>query len=447
VVNKKTRSTIQTTTWKKIRDRVSKVNPDFAAAVDSVSPNDSYELYSVKYPFGSMIFDTAVLNLPNSANQLVPLTHHTIPAKLKEQLSYRTIPMGMMLSKESELHTKTGNYLIPLTIFSEGSLFGVWETFDPLNSFLIKLSWNVSSGARSLFMLPKITERSGYQRLQKEFGVRIKAPARLKDHWKVFAELTQSQNFPTSWDSEVLFFSKKWFDQLQKKNAWPTLQNYLYKTVWQQSMFWRFLVTFNLIWHQFSLTIKNNRARWGSYQLETLKHLITIGLGGLPSFTPSDNAEKLAPTKTLQDIFLGCYGLNYVPTIMLPHHFSLKSNKFAYYSINEPALIEGMPKTREVSNIMRITKDVKILFDDLRQELEKDAPLKWNLPICELATKVTFDFFHTIPDTTGLLQIPQCLPKDDPVLMTMPDKYAIRPFCESSVFLKGLVRMGRNKTS
>lgn len=445
MINEKNRSTIQATTWKKVRDRVAKVNPEFAAAVDSVSPNDSYELYSVKYPFGAMIFDAAVLNLPNNANQLVPLTHHTIPTKLKEQLSYRTIPMGIILSGGGEMHAAIKDRLIPLLVHLEGGLFGVWEAFDPPNSYLVKLSWNVSSGARSLFMLPKITETSGYQRLQKEFSGRIKPPSQLKDHWKVFKELTQSQSFPVPWDSEILFFSKKWFNQLQKENVWPTLQNYLYKTVWRQSMFWRFLITFNLIWQQFALIIKRDSIKWGSYQLETLKHLMMLVAGALPSFTPADNAEKLAPINALQEIFVNVYGLNYTPTIMVPYHFSIADKKSAYYSINEPTLIESVPKTREVLNVMEITKEIKALLEEFKQEIDADTLKMKNTPLHELISTVNFSFYHTMQDSSNQLKLSHHLPQDDPAFLSISKKYGERPFCGSSSFLRGLVTIGGNE--
>lgn len=425
--------------WQDIRDKVHKVNPEFATIVDKLNPDKSYVVYDVTYPFGAKIFNEGILNIPDRNGSLIPITNCSLLQK--EDLTYRAIPMGLVLNKAIENHIELNDRVIPLTLFSEGTIFGAWETLDPLHSYFIKISWNVTSGGRSIFMLPKIAETLRYKKMQRDLGIRINAPKKLKDHWKVFKDIANSSLFPEQWYSEILLFGKKWFEKIQQKDkAWLSLRDFLFQTAWFQSMYWRFLVTQSLVWQKFSSIVKENNIKWGSYQLETVKHLITLGTGALPSFTAYDPLELTAPIKNLQKVFLDSYNIEYTPTILVPHHV-LPSDKgiCCYYSINEPTLIESTPKTREISNIMQVTREVKILLDSFMYEIKKGMMKMENTPIYKLADTVKYDFIHTSFDPDEQLILSSDLPKKDLNLLIMPDKYADLPFSYASNFLRGAV--------
>ena len=429
--------------WKNVSKQVHRVNSELATIIDQLDLNNQYTLYKISYPFGAMIFDTAMLNLPNSSNELVPLIHHTIPNNVKENLTYRSIPIGMSLSNNLEVHSSIENRIIPLTIMSEGTPFGVWESLDPSYSYFVKLAWNISSGARSIFMLPKIQEISGYQRIQNELGVTLNKPKRLQDQWQVFKTIAESEAFPTAWHTEVLFFSKAWFNKLTETKidpAWSNLINYLYKTAWKQSMFWRFSSAFNLMWQQFATIVKSKSIRCGSYQLETLKHLVTMGVGALPCFGAEYN-NSAGPLRELQKIFIDIYGLNYIPTIMSPHHFTVKPNTFGYYSLNEPTLIESVPKNREVSNVMQVTREIKQLFEQFKEEVIKSNLKIDNTPTYDLINKVSFDFIHTLYDPVSNLLASSKLPEQDHDLTFIEKNNKYLKFSGNSNFMRGCIRL------
>lgn len=433
---------IEKVTWKGIRENIAKVNPKFAKIVDDLSPGPSYYMYRIRYPYGAMIFNKSILQLPNASGELVPITHHTIPNEFREQLCYRVIPMHMVLKKSIELFAEAQGRLIPYTVLGEGGFSGLWESFDPSYSYFVKMSWNVSSGARSIFMLPKITEAIGYKRLQRDFGVKINPPNNLMDQWQVFKAIAKSPDFPDPWASELLFFPKKWFDQFQKENEWLELQRYFYSTVWSQSKFWRFLVTLNLVWQEFSSVIKQKHLPWGSYQLETLKHLVMLAVGQLSSFSAQDPFEITAPLNSFKEAYLNSYGVTYAPTIFIPHHLNMnEKGSCGYYSISEPTLVESVPKTREISNLMQVTRETKSLFDNFREEVKNGELFVENTPIYEMIDKVDFEFFHNNYDKTRLLSASNDLPKKDPSLIAMPANHYKRPFCYSGKFLHGGVRL------
>ncbi len=434
---------IQTVYWKTVRNRVAEINPAFAAAVDAVAPGQQFPIYSVTYPFGQMIFDEGILNIPHSNGRWLPLNHADVPVPMKEQLSYRAIPIGLMLKHSAEVHVDTQDRIIPLTILSQGTPFGLWEALDPLHSYFTRLAWCVSSGARSLYLLCKISEATGHRRLKQAFGVRSPMPKRLRDQWAIFREITQHEDFPSPWASQVLFFSKPWFEQLTTDSAWIMLKNYCYETVWQQSMFWRAEATLDLVWQSFAAKLNEANVKCGAYHLETLKHLVRMGVGALPLFVAADAKESLGPVQGLQQVLVDCYGLkDYIPTFIQPARFAMeRPGSIGYYSINEPTLIESVQRNREILNIKQVIRDVKQLYERLQVAILEDGLKIENTPIFSLMQSVAMDFFHTDPDPSGQLEVSALLPKEDRLLTEMSPKEEGRRFCESSTFLRGCVRM------
>ena len=71
-----------------------------------------------------------------------------------------------------------------------------------------------------------------------------------------------------------------------------------------------------------------------------------IGLGSAVGFRPATD-ESLAPVKLIQEAYVERYGLKkYAPTIMIPHHFNMHSEKEppVYYSLQLPTTMTFSPK-------------------------------------------------------------------------------------------------------
>ena len=172
-----------------------------------------------------------------------------------------------------------------------------------------------------------------------------------------------------------------------------------------------------------------------------------LGLGALPSFAPiPSGANDIAPADELKKVFMEDYGLKYIPTMMAPHHFDMnKKPGFAYYSINEPSLIESVPRSREVSNLMQFTRDIKKLFDLFMETLiADDLKLQKTVIFDMLVNKVKYEFFHSEADTKHVLRPSTILPREDRDFMAIPQGYGNRLFCESSSFMRGCIRLSIN---
>jgi hypothetical protein len=435
---------IETLSWDKVRQDVQKVNAGLAFAIDDVDPNQNYHIYKVRYPFGAKIFEDGNLKLPNAKGVITSFNDPSL-ADLAKQLSYRTMPIGIVVKKSLENYAEFDDRIIPITLFNEGSILGAWEALDPPLSYFPKTAWNLNAGARSIFMLPKISEIGGNKKLRKEYGVSLLCPKMIKDHWTVFRDLANHDNFSKPWHAEVLFLAKKWHDSLSTSKSWVSLRNFLLDRSWQISMFWRHEIMINLAWQKFAADVKAEYLKIDPSLLEMLKHLITIGVGALPAFVPADVDEITAPIESLQKVYLDCYGLKYVPTIMRPHHFDKSSDKFCYYSLREPTFIESAPRNREIINFMQTTRELQDLFNQFKERVMTGKSKFENTPVHDLIKTVDFEFFHTDPDLSNNLRQSHFLPREDAKFMLMPKGYGNRQFCEFSSFVKGCVRLHSTK--
>lgn len=420
-------SSFQVLTWKEIKEEVKNVNPDLAAIINSINPGSKYKLYSVNYPYGEMVFKKASVNIPNA------------PIEVIENLNYKVIPLGIVLKNSLEIHAEEEGRIIPLTILNKGTLFGIWEIFDPVISYFVKLAWDVSSGARSIFLLPPISNKNSFLKLKKEFNISVQ-PNRIKDHWEIFKQIAQSSYDNNAWRSKALFFSKEWIKEIEEKNSWKELKIYLYQQAWKQSMFWRFSSTMNFIWQYFTQYIYDMNLKPCLSALETLKQVITIGVDALPSFSSRFNHELHAPISLFQKAFLDIYDIDYIPTIMVASYLSEQKEKtFGYYSCNFPTSIEASHINKGIRNALVHIKEVCNLFSEFKKEVLKNNIKISNTPIHNLINFYKFDFVHTLHDESLILSAK--LPFEDESLLIMPKGYAKKEFYAGSPFFKGCVRI------
>src|SRR5579871_3844189 len=204
---------IQQLTWPEAREHVKQSNKSLAEIIDKISPNRNYLLYKVTYSFGDLIIKNGLLQLPQKKNCVQPLKDIS-DHEIKDKLSYSSIPLFLTLKNCHEVFLDTGDRIIPLNLFNAGSLLGLFESMDFLFNYKSNPRWNVSAGARSLFMLPKISEMQGLKRLAKQYEIDSSnlQMVNFSDHWHVFKSIALHPTFTQSWQSEILIFSKEWLN-------------------------------------------------------------------------------------------------------------------------------------------------------------------------------------------------------------------------------------------
>ena len=216
-------------TWDDVREQVKQVNPKLAAVIDLISPDSRHKLFKASYAFGEEILKDGLLQIPNENGKLVPLS--AAPNHIQNALSYNfySNPVSMVLSGSSEIFIISDNHTIPLySLIPPGKIFGLWTVLSSDRTITPAFIWDMTSGARSLFMLPKISKMKSHRRIAKELGLQREAPKNILEHWHVFKEVANHVDFGMHWSSEFLFFTKEWFEG-------PILKDFklhLLETVW-----------------------------------------------------------------------------------------------------------------------------------------------------------------------------------------------------------------------
>ena len=381
--------------WEDIQKQAHRINPHFAEMIDRLSPNkQDYYFYKATYPYGAKVLETAVLQLPNTSGDIVPITDVSIEAQVKSDLEYNlnSNPVSMVLSNSFEIFYALETNTIPLSgLITSGSIFGMFRVLSPASNQQPKFLWDMTAGARSIFLLPKIAEEKRHYQLQKRFDVG-EVPGTLMDHWQVFRDLANHPDFPQEWQAEILFFPKQWFEHLDEP-SWMPFYYYLYRTAWNNTEFWRNQPFWHII---YSIILREFQRKCSAYIADTAKHLMHIGVGSQPGFMPAtDNIA--APISGLQQVYYDTYGLRKYPLIfMTPAFFDLDDPQAlpVYYSLQFPIASELGQSTRSRNSLIDDLHEVRSLLVRCESEILSGRFNVDNTPLKKMFQSVEFSCFH-----------------------------------------------------
>ncbi len=390
--------------------------------IESLPLTGQHKLIKGRYRFGDSIVTNGKFDILDDT--LTPL------------IDYSPIPLFIPISKHLEVFVFNNERIIPLNLIQEGKLVGLLETVDTLFNRLSKPKWSVNAGARSLFMLPKITDRTRYQRMGMKYQIpsdcRVK---NLQDHFHLFKYLAQHKNFPDStWQSEVIIFTKEWFkEKNQYTKVWSRFYSYIYKEAWQIANFVLTKFNIELEWESFASAIANRHLKPSQYIANTIKHLTAIGFGYYPGFRIADKSEKSAPIKGLQRVFAEDYKLDgYLPLMMHIAPLNAVKTHPVYYSLSYPTLLEGSP-TRSLNR--------NTLMLDIKEIMTNVSAIKSRTSPNNIIHQLNFDYFHVEHDKYQEVTPSSLMTSYDTTLL--PDKKfnQARIFPTKSQFWKGCIAM------
>lgn len=434
------KATIREVTWLEVRDVVYKVNAKLAESIDGFNVKERANLYLATYPFGTNVVKDGVLMLPSKDGNIVSIHDERINPSVKHQLNYCTIPPCIWLNTSGEVYVDVHDCRISLNVFNPGTICGLWEVLDESQSLFSQRIWSIAVGGRSIFALPKIGDVGGLKKLEKELAVRhLTTPKSIFEHIDLFSKIANAKE--NSWKCELLFFSEGWFKERLTSKSWLNFNYRLLRDEWTHSVYWRNKVTFDLLGHIFSLVQEKQNIRPNAYLINTVMHIVAIGIGSSPGFVPvTQNNELCAPTKLIQEELVQSYGLkNYIPMLMCPRYLSTSDfDCQVYYSMQVPTLLSSSQYLRKPHSVLDDMKEVKKLLESLRVYLEKYYPQLFNL-----LKNVEYEFFHSDVDENADIKHTSQIPKEDARFLDYPDKS--RTFCDNSSFLRGCIRITRKK--
>lgn len=446
-------SFFQEVKWKEVKEEFKKVDPGLFDIIEDWKPSEDYKLFKVSYRYGDPIIDKGLFHVPNDAGQVLPLNSGRFPQELKDALSYSHVPLGLLTKNGQEVFIENAERVISVAFFQPGVLLGLWESLKSDRTFSTRGVLNVSAGARSLFILPKVAEAGSYERLRKFYGVRLPMPRRLTDHGPIFTQIARHRDFHEEWRHEVIFFSGKWLERDEKNIHWLKFHHYLLEKAWNLSSYNRNTIAFDWIWQQFAESLTEKGLKPNTYLMDTLKQLVLVGVGAVPGFRPTHQSWKkfsvekdvsvAGPVEGLQRVYLEDYGLkSYVPTMMMPHHFSKDDDCQAiYYSLQVPTLLDSVPKARSQQSLMTELRELKTLVEHFLEDA-LDGLLKIEgTPVEWLVNNVSFDFFHSDQDGYDEILSSNLLSEEDPSFLKYYDTDKNRKFPETCSFVRGCVRL------
>lgn len=432
--------------WGDIRQDLASANPAFAKLVDAWKLPPSFRLFKAAYKFGQKISNKGRLNLPAKDGSVVALHSDVVPTELQSALSYSSLPLGFITKNTAEVYREVSRERVsPLAFFEPGVPLGLLETLEPAVSCCVRNVWDVVAGARSMFMLAKISDGVSHKKLQKETGIITAQPKEMFDHFSVFRDLYRAGAIKDNWETEIIFLSKEWLQPDFNNLNWLQFYSFLQQYLFAFSGYSRNKPTIDLVWDCFCEELTQIKQRPQSHIYETVRHLFAIACAAVPGFAPAvDNS--VGPISEIQRIYSDIYGLDKAPVIMAPKHFVLNRRyQPVYYSINFLTRFRSLPRGSSKINLSQEIHQIRSLIE-LFYTAFYDGKLKLeNTWLETVMDSVRFNYFHIEPSQAVGIFDPSEMPSSDPNLLIINGKTTKLPFKHDSRFLRGCVKISKRE--
>ncbi len=427
-------------TWSNARNIILKsCGKELVDIIDEISPDDRFKLIKFQFPYGTKIVEDGVMRFPIDQDTLLPVTDSRLPDFIKKNLCYLTVPLGIITKNIFEIYHECGDKLFSLYVINHGLQLGIWEFFGASTPY------SITSGARSAYMIPRISITTLHNNLKKKYNITSTVPTRLIDQWNVFKELANSKTFNKNWNTEILVLNKEWFEELNKKNpskGWLRLKNHLYQRSWDHTNVARKKLLTDFYWQAIVKNFGGKKRKCNPYVIDTLKHLLFIIIGALPASMPFDGDESYGPFNRIQEIYENDYGVEYIPTIMLPTYLSFDNKLPVYYSIQTPTLLNTTLKSKYVTSNMDDLRDLKDLVNDFVKESANISIKINNVFIRDMLNKVHFNFYHIDRFAYGgIINPTSSLPESDKRFLYDGIEGNNNKFAANGTFIRGCVKI------
>jgi hypothetical protein len=435
-------------TWEKSRKHVMAVNPKLAKLIDKLNPDNSYTLFLAKYPYGSQILVDGRMHFPANDGSLIALDNPDIGSDIQNKLGYvmGTNPMTLVLNNTVELFITLENRIVPYRLLSQGDLFGTWGFLEyvkndgPFFFFTPIPLWDMTAGARSIFLLPKISEVTAFNKIQKKFDIKRDVPKQLSDHWHVFKDIANNSNFTQPWSVELLYFSRKWVEKMNDP-AWQEFKSYVYDLAWRGSEFWRSQFCWELT---FSRIQAQRNIKPCPYVADIASHLLATSVGAVSALQPLLD-DNCAPIENLRNIFEQEYGINYAPLIIGPANFTIfeSNQRPVYYSFHYPTAVKMSPKSSSRSSLINDMYQIRSLLNKYIEDIKNSNLKIAGTALYEMAKVAKFTFCHYLSDNNTKMVSSNEIITQDPSFNLALNKCNIQELPKNAPFLNGCVQIAK----
>ncbi len=440
-----TKLALDKVTWGDVRERVMQLNPELAKIIDEISPDDRYYLYTATYPYGAEIGRKSKLYIPqHNSRKLIPIDSPDIPAQVKEDLmaTANFNPLLMPIRRNIEVFTPLKNSVVSFGIVPAGAVLSGQRLLDISMGCAqnFPVDFYMTSGARSVISLPKLTNTNNMRKMSKHLGGRFSIPSSIQDYWKLFSQVSLFSDEP--WDTELLFFPRRWCEKVISDDmSWVGFSHYLLKKNWLATCFWRKLFYWEL---ELSKIIEDQALQLCPFVLSTVKHLLMISSKGMPGFSPLID-DSVAPVSFLQKAFLEGYEIRQQP-ILLGAYSNVYADTEApqYYSLNFPTMINYFEKKNQrkslLTDLIKV-KDVLLRFLSALLVHKQEMEVSGSTSIHQVVAVTEFDFFHLDEIVEESIYSACTLYEDRGFKLAQKAHFTHLPLTERSAFFHGCVRI------
>ncbi len=438
--------------WQDVRERVALVDSKFASIIDELSPGKEFPLYLAYYPYGATIADPEVLNLPKDQGLSgFTLADNDVPQVLLKDLGYakNSLPMGMVLENTMEysIELKNKDTTMPWLVYSPGSFFPFTRILAEKNQriYAPNAALSVTSGVRSVLMLPNIGCSIQHGGLQRDYNIQTAAPKSLNEHWHIFKELVNSPAAECDWRSCILFFSENWAEKIQNDESWLKLNCYLYRLAWRNTEYQRNRAFYEI---NFSLIQEKRNLKPNPYLVDVARHLFATAIGAAPGYIPAHDESGL-PLKLLQEIYIDSYGLKkYLPIIMQAAHYNFENDNFpVYYSLKHPSSYIFSPKSRKAFSAIVELRELDHIMKIFTEEWQKQNEMCSDTIMSQITKNAEFNYFHNEVDRYDIVEKSSTIPNLDSRFNHIAAEFTEKEnaiFASDAPFVRGCVSIRNN---
>lgn len=364
-------------TWDEIAEEIRALDAELYETMGEIAQDKSFTLYEVRYPYGEYIVDQqGDFRLPDQNGDLHAINSGRLPSKIAEDLGYHSpaIAFGMMLEgtlqlfTEDNVPTQKEPWISSNRIFEPGDLIALNRTLDYPTIYQEISRWRMSSGVRTPYMIPGISDKIKFSRICKELGANLLPPRNQQEHWLSLCHLSNLSSFPKLWYTRVLFFGKKW---LSRQDSTPVklFRLLLYRHAFEKSSLTRNMFAFNLSWEDVVATI--NHKDVDRYILQMSRHIIDAALGNAIAYQIA--VSNLAgPFDQWAELLRDIYGLKkYATIIMTPKLFKHVEKGTSFYASIQLPSARLVRKRRSRSSFL--LKDLRAIQYVLKRIYEAHA--------------------------------------------------------------------------
>lgn len=381
---------IRATTWNEIKDQIKMVNKELFLILTKLDLKNIH-FFLGYYNFGEHFGIRNHALLPDMTGKMVRMDSDNLDNELVNNLGYgkNSLPLGLILDKYCEWHyCNEKNRIFPEYIQGPGAIFNMQIIFDEAETIANNV-WSVSSGALSSFLLPNIGCNRKHARIQKYFDVAISAPKSPFEHYRIFNEILQNQILKTDWESKILYFSKQFVDEVKNNPLWLELKLYFSESLRKKQT----NNPYNPVCNDLFLSTKKvNKFRPTPFVIDTAKYIFNICMGSGIGVKPAKD-EQHFPVKSIQDVYTEYYGLEYIPTVMVPATFDRHSENI-YYPLQCPFSKINTFKTNLSNSTLTELETLKNILLAYQDEFLDEAGAAFGTPLYEACKRTEFSFYH-----------------------------------------------------